>query len=253
MSIPLALPLPFFFIYLFVKFIVILTIPFALGLIVRIRSQAADQRKIQLNQNSDKATPLPPSPDSDGEDKPEDSYWTRFKRWCSEHSLALALGLTFVAATLIYIYREDISNLIYGEKPSGEGKKESTSSPTEEERKLRILTLVEHTSEEVFFKPKESVNVKTFVQKCKNFTKIFKVMESYYDEKKELTPQDQKAKKTMNMFASKYSGLFIDPRATPEDLKEKTDYFKEQFAKESRYRDANFKRSLELLTQDKES
>ena len=242
MQIPLIIPLPFFFIYLLIKIMIILIAPFALGVIVRLRSQGK-RKETNSTQKSDKTNP-PPSPNPDGEDKPEDSYWTRFKKWCSEHSLAIGLGITLVAATLIYIYREDISRLIHEVKPP-ENK--------EEGKKAEAEKLTKHACEEVFFKKEDKIDGESYIQKSKKFTKFMQEINLHYENKNDTSKETVNAKRTIKIFLEKYPELFIDSQASSEFLSQKTSFVEGELAKKPEDQNFNFKRNLAFLSCDQNS
>ena len=237
---PLILPIPILFIYLFLKILALLIAPFALGLIVRLRSQRTAKPQVKVNQSSDKSTPTPPSPSSDGEDRPEDSYWTRFKKWCSEHSLAIGLGITLVAATLIYIYREDISQALYEAKLS-------------EEKKKDAVRLTDHACEEIFFNKKDKINGQNYVEKSKNFTIFFEQINAHYQSKTDTSEETLKAKRILKIFLEKYSELFTDSQATSEVFQKKANFVDKELAKEPKDRHFNFKRALAFLSRNQDS
>ena len=239
---------------------IILIAPFALGLIVRLRSQRAAQPKVKVNQASDSRETPPASPGSDGEDKPEDSYWTRFKKWCSEHSLAIGLGITLVVATLIYIYREDISNLVYGgqpeegkekPKPSEEGKekpKPSEEGEEEQAEEISILSLGEDICAKAFFKEDDDVDAKTFVEKAESFRRLCFQIDQHYSKKTVYTDKDSAVSQAFAYFKQEYPGLFVDRHSSPEVLKKDTDFFKSQLSKEPQKQNKYFKREFEFLS-----
>ena len=232
-----------------------LSVPFVLGLIVRIRSQAADKRKVKANKNSDKVAPSQPSPSSDGEDKPEDSYWTRFKRWCSEHSLAIGLGISFVAAILIYIYREDISNLVYGSQPE-EGEEKPKSSEEAEKKQgeeTSILTVGEALCNEAFFKEGDDINAEAFVEKAENFRRLCLQIDNHYSRKEIHTEKDLMVNQALAYFKDNYRGLFRDRHSSPKALEKGISYFDSQFEKEPKRRNKNFSRELRFLSRNQEN
>ena len=255
MSLPIIVPIPIFFLYLLVKFMTILTIPFALGLIVRLQAQGVTKEKIAKKKISDKTPPVDPSPSPDGEDKPEDSYWKRFKRWCSDHSLAIGLGIGLVAATLIYIYRKDISDLVHGsDDQASEGKKSKVTPPlTEEEKKHRAALLTQKICDKVFFKGDDYLNGATFTEKSRTFSNYFNQIRDHYDKKTNLSDQDKTANRIIKTFQDKYSDLFVDPKANAETFLEKSNYVDKQLAKKPSEQTQSFKRSLAFLLRDQES
>ena len=243
MSIPLAIPLPIFFLVIFFKIMIALSAPFVLGLIVRIRYQAADQRKAKVKHSSDKGTATPPSSSSDGEDKPEDGYWTRFKRWCSEHSLAIGLAATLVAAALIYIYREDISNMVYGSE-SEEGKKKKP--PT-------ILSIAERMCSKSFFQEGDDINPETFIEKARNFRKLYLTIEAHYNNKEAYDQTDQVVIKGLAHFRKHHAGILSDLSSDSKSLNTNLKYFDIMFSKEPEQQNKNFKRDLYFLSRDQKS
>ena len=129
METPSVLFLSVWFFLVVIKVSIILTAPFALALIVRLRSQGGKKYEEKPSQTSHKTEAPSPSgnPDSDGEDKPDESYWTRFKKWCSDNSVYIGLGCALVTLTLVYIYRENISELFSQDQPPEEKKEEQQS------------------------------------------------------------------------------------------------------------------------------
>ena len=236
-----------------------LVAPFVLGLIVRIRSQAADRRKAKVNQSLDKGTPTPPSSSSDGEDKPEDSYWTRFKKWCSEHSVAIGLGITLVAAALIYIYREDISDLVYGSQPQ-EGSKSSATSQEGEEveltperaRQKSARAGAERLCNYVFFGNNEQVNAHTFQQKSQDFSDLLDMMQQHYAAKENTTDKEEQIKKNIRFFKTKFQNLLSFADASEEKLEQDARFLNEQFGKSVEDQDPTFRSNIKFLLRAEE-
>ena len=271
MNIPLVLPFPIFFIYLFLKIMIILLTPFALGMIVRIRSQASDKRKVKANKNSDKVAPSQPSPSSDGEDKPEDSYWTRFKRWCSDHSLAIGLGISLVAATLIYVYREDISDLIYGSQPeegrqagdkpsstSSKGKGKSASSePTSLEgegvsARSEAQFIARDICRSSFFAEGENIDGETFVLKAQTMGRQIVEMRDYYYHKEVTDQNDLVIQRKLEFFETQFPGIIEKVYITDENLEENITFAENQLNRKPGDRDPAFNKELTLLAQRKQ-
>ena len=203
----------------------------------------------------DKGTPPPASSSSDGEDKPEDSYWTRFKRWCSEHSLAIGLGITLVAAALIYVYREDISNLVYGSQPE-EGKNKPKSSE-EAEKKLEeetsILTVGEAVCNRAFFKEGDDINAEAFVEKAENFRRLCLQIDNHYSKKENYTEKDLMVSQVLTYLKENYRGLFRDRHSSSEALEKGISYFNSQFEKELKRQNKQFRRELRFLSRNQEN
>ena len=203
----------------------------------------------------DKGTPTPASSSSDGEDKPEDSYWTRFKRWCSEHSLAIGLGITLVSAALIYIYREEISNLVYGSQPE-EGKNKPKSSEEAEKElgeETSILTVGEAVCNRAFFKEGDDINAEAFVEKAENFRRLCLQIDNHYSRKGIHTEKDLMVSQGLAYFKDNYSGLFRNRHSSSEALEKGISYFDSQFEKEPKRRNKLFSRELRFLSRNQEN
>ena len=239
-----------------------LIIPFALGTIVRIRSQAADRKRAKSNQDSDKKTPLPPSPDPDGDDTSGDSYWTRFKKWCSDHSLAIGLTIACVTAVLIYAYREEISDLVYGSQTDKAKAPETDKAKAPETDKAKALKnkailkisrnlLVEKSIDSVFYKPEEKVSVITFMDKAKAFADILGDMKEHFNSKEITTEQDEVIKKNLSKFEKIYFWIINVSSASGSDLKNVTRYINNQLNTEVKDQDSNFQKQLFFLFADK--
>ena len=231
-----------------------LIIPFALGTIVRIRSQAADRKMAKSNQDSDKKTPLPPSPDPDGDDTSGDSYWTRFKKWCSDHSLAIGLTIACVTAVLIYAYREEISDLVYGsqtDKAKAPETDKAEALKNKEILKISKNLLVEKSIDSVFYKPEEKVSAITFMDKAKAFADILGDMKEHFNSKEITTEQDEVIKKNLSTFEKIYFWIINVSSASGSDLKNVTRYINNQLNTGIKDQDSNFQKQLFFLFANK--
>ena len=209
MQLPIAIPLPFFFIFLLFKLVIILITPFALGAIVRLRSQGK-RKETNSAQKSDKTNP-PPSPGPDGEDKPEDSYWTRFKKWCSDHSVAIGLGVITLTMALIYVYREEISQLINGQD-SPEQKKDTSPPPAEEKEKATSMfestvkvnnrTFINYFP---FFDKEKKLDHNTLLIKAIDFAEDYRQVKEHF---KQHPSEDPRVTLCLN-FIEKYQGPLL--------------------------------------------
>ena len=251
MQLPIAIPLPFFFIFLLFKLVIILITPFALGAIVRLRSQGK-RKETNSAQKSDKTNP-PPSPGPDGEDKPEDSYWTRFKKWCSDHSVAIGLGVITLTMALIYVYREEISQLINGQD-SPEQKKDTSPPPAEEEEKairdISAKITTRQLCDDSFFSEGETVNGESYVEKAQKFSILLHEIKEHYNAKEVTTELDNVIKRKIAVFEEKFPGLAAAWQADDEALAELAKKVALELSKDPKEWHQSFTQQLAFILRD---
>ena len=262
MSLPIILPIPIFFLIIIIKVILLLIIPFALELIVRLQAQAAHKWMVKIDQNFGQTPPVDPSPSPDGEDKPEDSYWKRFKRWCSDHSLAIGLGIGLISATLIYIYRKDISELIYGndDQPS-EGKKRKAGylPPIPEKEPLLGIQPESPIPEEYDFSHKgETITPEEYMQKALAFSEKYKEIFYYveysqyffYYSKIQEIEKTERLTFNLLLIQDKFSVIAQLSALPEEDVQKFATAIKANFERKTSEKSSFFKNFLEFITAD---